>query len=338
MSSQDLDATWEQRPEYIRRFYESLESNKSLCKEVEYILSAKIVKEDIEVAHITSRAKTLESFCEKINRKLYDNPFDDVTDLAGVRIVFLYAADRPKIESVIEREFQVVERFDKNISDDDKFGYGALHYLVKMKNKHAGARYDDLKNKICEIQVRTILQDAWAVVAHHLSYKQESDVPKTIRRKLNALSGLFETADDQFENIRIARHLYQAELKDSIQGGKKLSKTEEVNIDDLQAYLESRFPEREHRGADGMSKLLYELKKHGFSTLSDIDKMLDASIDAVLAKEKKYPPTQGSENVRYTTVGMVRVALSFMSDEYLNERSKVSKDMVYEFKRLIKKP
>ena len=48
--------------------------------------------------------------------------------------------------------------------DVERFGYGALHYVVKVKKLHAGARYDDLKKLCCEIQTQTILQDAWAVV------------------------------------------------------------------------------------------------------------------------------------------------------------------------------
>jgi len=196
LNDQYLNEAWEKHPSYIRRFFDNFDVNKKLCHEVEYILSTEIAKKEIEIAQITSRAKTLESFCEKITRKSYNNPFDEITDFSGVRVVYLYSVNKVQIEKIIEKEFEVVEKVDKVLVNENVFGYGALHYLVKIKNTHAGARYDDLKNKICEIQVRTILHDAWAVVAHHLSYKQESDVPKELRRKLNALCGLFETAYD----------------------------------------------------------------------------------------------------------------------------------------------
>ena len=205
MESSFLDKTWKENPNLIRRYHDRLEIHERLCDEIKYILDKRISTSAIEIGHITSRVKSLSSFCEKTNRKKYSNPIEEITDLSGVRVVYLYISDKEKLEKIIESEFLIVEKVD-NIKDQDVelFGYGALHYIVSLREHHAGARYEDLKTACCEIQIRTILQDAWAIVAHHLSYKQESDIPKELRRKLNALSGLFETADDQFEAINLA--------------------------------------------------------------------------------------------------------------------------------------
>lgn len=132
MSSQHLNKVWEEHPEYIRRFYENIETNQNLCQEVAYMLSTEIQNAGIEIAHVSSRAKTLESFCEKISRKSYKQPFDEITDFAGVRVVYLYSTHRPHIEHIIEREFEVIERLDKTLADEEKFGYGALHYQIKI--------------------------------------------------------------------------------------------------------------------------------------------------------------------------------------------------------------
>jgi ppGpp synthetase/RelA/SpoT-type nucleotidyltranferase len=68
------------------------------------------------------------SFAEKISRKEYDEPLAEVTDLAGVRLVFLYKNDQPQIEEIIESEFAVIEKVDKvDEQEADQFGYGALH-------------------------------------------------------------------------------------------------------------------------------------------------------------------------------------------------------------------
>ena len=339
MTNEYLNRVWKENPSYIRKFYDILETNEKLCQEVKYILTDQIKKANIKIAHITSRAKSLKSFCEKISRKSYQNPFSDITDFAGVRVVYLYTTSKKNIEAIIEKEFDVVEKVDKAMTDDAKFGYGALHYLVKIKSNHAGARYDELKNKICEIQVRTILQDAWAIVAHHLNYKQESDVPKELRRKLNALSGLFETADDQFENIRIARQEYQSIVEKTILSGSELQNKETTNIDELEAYLKTRFPNRVHRGHTEVSELLEDLKKYGYSTLSEIESMVDASIDAVLAEEADDPPTdKDDEPTEYVTVGLVRAALCHMSKDYLEDTFRGRRvESVAKYKHLIKK-
>lgn len=200
----EISKTWEERPDIIRSFIEARPQYEQLCAEVAYILKKRLDDGSIEYSAVTSRAKTLKSFAEKISRKQYESPLSDITDLAGVRVVYLYKADRHLIEKIIETEFDVIEKVDKvEEQEADRFGYGALHYLVHLGRKSSGARYDDLKGLICEIQVRTVLQDAWAIIDHHLVYKQESDVPKVLKRKLNSLSGLFETADDQFDRVRV---------------------------------------------------------------------------------------------------------------------------------------
>jgi len=331
LTEQYLNEAWEKHPSYIRRFYDNLEVNKKLCHEVEFIVSTEIMKAEIEVAQITSRAKTLESFCEKISRKAYNKPFDEITDFAGVRIVYLYSVNKVQIEKIIEKEFEVIEKVDKVLVEENVFGYGALHYLVKIKNTHAGARYDDLKNKVCEIQVRTILQDAWAVVAHHLSYKQESDVPKELKRKLNALSGLFETADDQFENIRDSRERYQQDSKKAISRTKILPQ-EETNLDKFEVFLKSKFPNR--GDVELASEILNELKRHGYKSLSDINTLLESSIDAAETAESDKPPV--TENRMFSPVGIVRTALAIASKDYNMEFYGSESKLHSKYKHLLK--
>lgn len=315
-----LNDVWIQTPHYIRRFYDNLKTNEKLCQEISYIISTEIANVGIDIAQVSCRAKSLESFCEKVIRKQYDDPFNQVTDFAGVRVVYLYSIHRKEIENIIETYFEVVEKIDKTIDDAERFGYGALHYLVRIKNDHIGARYNDLKNKVCEIQVRTILQDAWALVAHHLSYKQESDVPKELRRKLNALSGLFETADDQFEAIRNSRLKYQEHLKPLLHSNTDKS-LEEANIDSLTAYINSRFPNRRPMTSTEASELINELKQYGKITISDIDTMINSALKAVLEYEKDKPPRdEDGDPTTYKAVGIARMALCFTSEEYRNNR------------------
>lgn len=203
LSSDDL---WHNDPDLIRQFIERRPDYEQLCAEVAYILRKRLQSKNIEYSTVLYRAKTLNSFFNKLNRKKYSNLLTEVTDFAGVRVVSLYVSDLKLIEAIIQKEFDVVEKIDKlKEKTSDQFGYLANHYIVKLGRRSSGARYDDLKNLVCEIQVRTVLQDAWAIIQHHLVYKHESKVPKDIHRKLNSLAGLLETADDQFDNVRDKR-------------------------------------------------------------------------------------------------------------------------------------
>ena len=310
-SSDALEQLWRTNATVIRSFLDVRPAYEKLAEEVAYILERAVRCAGIEYAHVAHRAKSLNSFCEKVRRKGYKNPLKNITDIAGVRIAFLYLSDRSRLESIVEKEFEVLEKADKVDKDSpERFGYGALHYLVKLSRRASGARYDELKGLVCELQVRSILQDAWAIVGHHLSYKQESDVPAHLRRKLNALSGLFETADEQFDRLRVEREAYAEEVKKQIVEKELEFLKHDINLDNLIEYLNWRFPDRESTSREDAADLLSELTKYGYRQLAPLDVAMSASYDALKAYETKYPP-KTLVDCPYSPVGAVRVALSY---------------------------
>ncbi|KPL00859.1 MAG: hypothetical protein AMJ91_02980 [candidate division Zixibacteria bacterium SM23_73_3] len=336
-----LGRFWKDQPHVIRAFLDRRPLFQKLAEEVAYMLAKGVEARATEYSHITHRAKTLQSFCDKLLRKGYKNPLSDVTDLAGVRIVYLYTSDHATIEEVIEDHFIVIERSDKVAdSEAEQFGYGAIHYLVKLGKKASGARYDDLKDLVCEIQVRTILQDAWAIVAHHLSYTQETDVPKPLRRKLNALSGLFETADDQFNGIKEERANYSSAIAERIQKDSPGILKQEINLDNLVAYLHWKLPDREAASLAAASSLLRELDAAECHTIAQIDDAISRSMDAIRAYEENAPPSdeETGKYEAYAQVGVVRVALSLVDEDYLGKRrmSKQFKDEIRTYRHLLK--
>ena len=269
------DDVWERNPEIIKRFFNIRRDYEQLCTEVEYILRKKIIDRNIETSSISSRAKTLNSFLEKLQRKHYDNPFEQLTDLAGVRVVCLYHSDMAKVAEIIRAEFVVVEDIDKlDALAVDQFGYGARHFIVRLGKSSSGARYDDLKQLSCEVQIRTVVQDAWAIIQHHMVYKRESQVPTQLQRKLNSLAGLFETVDDQFERIREQREAYVAEIRDSADQPETFLENE-LNLDSFKEYLKWRFPDRTPESWGGQARMALDgLLAAGHKTLSDVDRIV----------------------------------------------------------------
>lgn len=330
------DEFWLNDTMAVRKFLELLPMYERLAEEVAYILERAVRATGVQYAHVLHRAKNLNSFCEKAARKRLSRPLDEVTDLAGVRITYLYLADRHTIESLIANEFEIIEKTDTiDKAGPEQFGYGALHYLVRLNENSSGARYDELKNLVCEIQVRTILQDAWAIVAHHLSYKQESDVPSQLRRKLNALSGLFETADDKFDELRMQREAYSADVKRKIANDGPAFMSQELNLENLIEYLGWRFPGRKKPSRSEAAELLAELTRYGYTRLEPIDSAVSMCLDAVMAYESKYPPTEVEtmEQCEYAQVGAVRMALAFAEvRKFPDHRNRFD-----EFRHLVKK-
>jgi putative GTP pyrophosphokinase len=167
--------------------------------------ASRILSQEINIKRIQfilhKRIKKFESFYDKIHKKEIKSPFEEIHDIIGLRIVCLFLSDIKKITNIIEKHFDIVKDEDKIISDDLKrFGYMARHFDVKFKD--ASLLNQDFKNIVFEIQLRTIVQDAWASISHELDYKTEDDLQSDFKRDFYALSGLFYIADVHFENLK----------------------------------------------------------------------------------------------------------------------------------------
>jgi ppGpp synthetase/RelA/SpoT-type nucleotidyltranferase len=190
------------RSEYNNR----LSNFQFLIETVKFILQKEIDKNKIKYHSFTHRIKSFDSFVDKIHRKNNSEPFKDIHDLVGFRVVCLFLSDLELIGNIINREFYVFEENDKvDNSELDIFGYMSLHYKAKLKVNSSSQGLTIVQEIPFEIQVRTIAQDAWASISHYLDYKQESFLPDQLRRDLHALSGLFYVADTHFSMLRKAQ-------------------------------------------------------------------------------------------------------------------------------------
>lgn len=171
---------------------------------------------------IKYRVKTFESLYGKLQRRVQTGGNGHSaepgtllpTDLLGMRIVCPFIEDIRHCERIVERSFQVVEREQKGAQYSfHEFGYESIHYLVHPSREIAES-YDLDPAFICEIQLRTILQDAWAEVEHELVYKADfSPFDDPLRRKLAALNANLSLADIVFQEIRD----YQRQLNQQLQ-------------------------------------------------------------------------------------------------------------------------
>jgi putative GTP pyrophosphokinase len=282
----DINSIWYSDPLTIKKFQEQLPDYISLAEEIAFILTEKLKENNIKFSSVVHRAKSLESFLEKIKeRKKYDAPFEEVTDFAGVRAVYLYLDDLDRIKEVINQEFEVDlnNTSDKSVDQEtgeltaDKFGYNGVNFIVKLKEKYTGPRYDRLKNLFCEIQVRTISQDVWAIINHDLIYKKESQVPVELRRKVNAISATLEVVDNFFNLIKQDKKKYIERIK----AEENFLKQELNNIDTFITFLltkESDFEQvKLSRNVSNLYSNIIEIGK--YKTLEDLNNLLEKAED-----------------------------------------------------------
>lgn len=174
-----------------------------LIETVKFIISQETQNHQMKYHSFIHRIKPFDSFVEKIRRKDAKEPFQEIMDVVGLRIVCLFHSDVKAIGVIVKKNFEIIEEDDKiNSVDVNIFGYMSLHYKAKLKDVSSDSYYKDFKDIPFEIQIRTIAQDAWASISHNLDYKNESAIPAHLKRDFHALSGLFYVADTQFEILR----------------------------------------------------------------------------------------------------------------------------------------
>ena len=166
---------------------------KSIGDETHAFISDELKRRGISPL-ITSRVKDIDSLIKKTVRK--GKNYDDIHDKVGIRIVVCFKEQINALDTIIKEIFikELVKREDKAAEQgEDVFGYQSIHYDI--------CKCIEGKEYFCEIQLRTICQNNWSELSHALSYKSEIDIPKEINREINALSAIFEVADNQFQLI-----------------------------------------------------------------------------------------------------------------------------------------
>lgn len=194
----------------LREQYRKVLAHKESFKEkIEPILQDLIEKSHIKTNQIISRVKDKESFVEKVRRKEiagdpYENPLEEMDDIVGFRIVPYYQKNLETICKIIDDNFYVISTENKRVNiPTNEFGYIDICKIVKISDVLAN---DDLflayKDYKFELQIRTVLQDAWSVLSHEIGYKKRKNLPHKYERELNALSASLEIIDEKISALR----------------------------------------------------------------------------------------------------------------------------------------
>jgi len=162
---------------------------------------------------ISGRIKNFTSYFNKYLRLLKNGEIDPkITDLMGIRIICPFIEDLAVTEELINRYFKVLERDIKGHYTFKEFGYESTHLLIKIP-KSMIDKYGYPGTDTVEVQIRTILQDAWAEVEHELVYKADlNPFDEPMKRKLAAVNASLSLADIIFQEIRGYQRNYSKEL------------------------------------------------------------------------------------------------------------------------------
>ena len=260
---------------------------KNLVGEILFGLRRNLREGGFTGTEVQGRAKEIDSFLEKCSRKEYADPLSEITDLAGVRIICQFTTDIEQIESLIRNMFVVHETVDKTADlGTDRMGYQGLHLIVSLGGGHEGPRYDDLKKLRAEIQVRTILQDAWAHISHSLAYKSEASVPDRELRELNNVASLLEVAQEIFDRSSATRKEYSKTVESKRGSSDFLQQP--IDRETVSAYTRWKYPDLPVN--ERIQELLIRDMDHSrYRQLAHIDQAVEDAKDAVRAYQQEEP-------------------------------------------------
>lgn len=147
--------------------------------------------------------------------KPYADPYSDIEDKVGVRVVVLFTDDIRLVETAITSCDEWIATKARDFEDERllkpfEFDYQSLHYIVRAK---AGLPYKgiDIQAGIaCEIQIRTILQHAYSELTHDTIYKPCVQAEPDVKRAAAKSMALIEATDDYFTQVRERLALAQA--------------------------------------------------------------------------------------------------------------------------------
>ena len=285
------------------------------------ILFEKIINErGVDVLSVSGRTKSISSINDKIKRKLYSDPLIQMTDITGLRVVVFFESHISEVSDIIREVFNVDE--ENSIDRDqllggDRIGYRSVHFVCSLGGQRKELpEYASIHDLKFEIQIRTVLQHAWAELAHDRAYKFSGSLPSYLQRKLNLYSGMLEIVDKGFDEVAREVDQYYEVLE--------IDSSSSFDDREIDSIVVSKFMSKIIEGNDLEvdnveidKEMVNELISFGVSKVHDLYDICNRTfIDSYLERSFGYQ----------NTYGFLRDAMMYYDiDRYFNQSWPVSR-------------
>jgi ppGpp synthetase/RelA/SpoT-type nucleotidyltranferase len=250
----------------------------------------------INYLSVTGRTKTVASFAAKAARRVdgvlqYADPLRDITDQIGVRVITYVMSDVAAVADLMGD--QVVVKDDRDLGQETasqgRFGYASRHLLIALDAaRESQPAYEQLRGRVAAVQIRTVLQHAWAEFEHDIRYK--GTVPpehaREFDRRFTLAAGLLELADREFSTIRGRLRTAPAEVAESHDDDPRIDPRE------LAAFLAGQYADAGWSRTDHyawISGLLLELAITSLQELNEVLRPIN-ELDLNARMDYRYPP------------------------------------------------
>jgi putative GTP pyrophosphokinase len=281
---------------------ECLPKHRRLTESVVSIMKSLVEASNIDYLSITGRTKDVPSINKKINKKRYKDPKNQLTDISGIRIIVFIESDIEIISNIISNSFTVDLKNSSNKDDglsSNQVGYRSVHFVCDLGIQRAELpEFSGLSSLKFEFQIRTVLQHAWAELAHDRSYKFDAELPKEIQRSLYLHAGLLEIADKGFSEIAKEIDAYSNKVIEEYKTG---NLDVEINSISIKEFIEewaekNNYPLEEAVNNSMMGDLIKELKYFNITKISELNSIIP----------KNYVEESNNLNIKTNIYGLVR--------------------------------
>jgi ppGpp synthetase/RelA/SpoT-type nucleotidyltranferase len=211
---------------FLKKYELELPKYKEAARLAEKLVGEILAAAPVHIHAITSRYKRLPSLRLKLRNKKYRVPGRQLTDKVGVRVITYFESDLAPIVELLERELEI----DEHKSEDKRtklslreFGYLSVHLVVRSKGRWSRLQeFEPIRGMWFEIQVRSILEHAWAEIEHEVIYKSGIVFENETKRRFARLAGALEILESEFLALRKERWHLVDRYVDALQKERKL--------------------------------------------------------------------------------------------------------------------
>lgn len=256
---------------------------------------ARLGDDGLNYHHIQHRVKGAGSLSEKLSRVLpdgspkYPSGMRDIDDVIGLRIILFLDSDISSAIGALSGAFDQLGHVDKAGEQRSRgeFGYSGQHLVLAVPDRNPPPGCEAFCGQRFEVQLRTILQHAWAEFEHDIRYKGGGEVPPEVNRAFTLASGLIELADREFETInelvtaqkaRDEREAVHAVAAPSVM----------LTADAVRGILEQVLPQNPRSRADQYEWLVEVLRANGVVSVPQAYALFKTADWAIVSRRIEY--------------------------------------------------
>jgi ppGpp synthetase/RelA/SpoT-type nucleotidyltranferase len=212
--------------EAVARYQREYDRYLKLCSRVADICRYEVVEANVIRAHVTFRAKGHKSFESKLRKfaltgkktmPTVESVFEQVRDLAAVRVATYVQTDERKVTDAIAKRFAgangaavSVDTKDKHALDPNNF-YRATHLEVYLPSQDIVGTYSNVVGVPCEIQVCSMMAHVWNEIEHDIGYKPTGELSDLEKSTLVNIGHLTRSGDGMISQLLAATDARNAE-------------------------------------------------------------------------------------------------------------------------------